>query len=1020
MFSLVITLVAIALVALLALAALYYGTTAFTNAGARSRAATALNQSAQVLGAAELHFVEKKGWSSSMDELVGAGYLKDAPILAGLAGDAVPWAQPMPNVPTYWALKSLDSGACREVNRLARGDNGIYKKARPGLVTQCFGLAEPFTVVTTRQGLADAGLGLDVVFEFFDQKNPGQGEGFDPSGGGWALEPTVTPNPGEGGNPSSGGDKGTPGGDYLDGDVKVTLPGQGDIGANVVKVGSVSSNGTVTQEIRVVNTGDTPLNLGGTLVSGDIKLVGSTCTGTLQPGQACVITVQGGPFPGTTEPRDIAGTVVLETDRGSIEVGVTGTVYPAAPGPVQVGISTNDPADTGSLLVFPDTEVGQTSYKWVRVQNVGEALTYGGAPLSALPPFAVAETDCGGNLPYGAFCWARLAFSPTAAMVYSGANHVLTLVANGQSITLGLTGKGTPKPVAGVSVLPDNLDWGSQFALGPFSLPAYNLTVTVRNNGETPLTFAQAPSVEEGADSWMVNGTTCGAKIPRDGSCSVTVRFIPDKAQAFEGQLRLAFSEEGVGTKRVALKAVATNPLRAKTTNLSIPAAKALQTYSLSPDLGDGWELASGASLLKSDLALEVDSAKPLPDGLSLNAQTRKVEGTPATATTGAVDFKVLAVYQNKFSGERVFSIQVAEGAALLRSISAGALHTCGVTTKGSVYCWGANTNGQLGDNSKTGRTSPVLVQGLTGVAKVSAGANHTCAVTETGAAYCWGQGNAGQIGDNAVADRMVPVAVSGLTSGVVDIAAGLNYSCAVLSTGGARCWGSNSSGQLGRGNTTDSRVPAAVLNLTGAHRIVTGISNTVSCAWSDGGAARCWGYNGNGMLGDGSNQNANAPSAVKNLTGIVEMSVGGNHVCARTSAGGAWCWGQGTLGELGTGAAPSMVMQPGQVSGLTSGVTSISAGGNHGCAVVGTALRCWGATSSNVGQLGNGTTTGSRSPVVVSGVGGPVASVAAGGNFTCIVLASGASQCVGTNGFGQLGHGSTASGSLPFVSPKL
>lgn len=649
MFSLIITLVAVALVAALALATLYYGAPSFLTSGARARATTAISQSSQVLGAAELYFVERKAWSTSVDDLVGREYLKDAPNLQGLSGNAVPWTQPMPSVPTYWALKTLDVEACRDVNRMARGDNGIYKMARPGLVTQCFGTAEPFTVITTRQGMTEAGTGLDVVFDFFDQLNPGSGVGYAPDGGGWAVEPSTSgPGPSEPSGPPA--DKGTPGGGYLDGDVQVTLPGQGGAGSNVVKVGDIASNGKGQVVIDFTNSGSSPWTVGKVGTCGDYHVVGSTCSGVVEPGQSCQVIVEAGPFPDLTEPRDLSGCVRLETDKGNVQVGLEGKVYPSAPGPVQVGISTNDPKDSATHLVFPDTEVGQTSYKWVRVQNVGDNLIYGGTPLVVSPPFSVTESTCSGSLPYGASCMARLAFSPTAATLYDAANNRIKLMANGQSVDIGVSGRGTPKPVAGVSVLPASIDWAQRAALGQ-----YSDTVTVRNNGETVLALAQPPAVTQGAEAFRVTASTCLGAISPKSYCTVTLQFYPDKAQVFEGKLTLEFTDRDLGVREVPLAGTATNPL--KFTAQSLTGAFIGRAYT-SQDLRGAWSLAS-STITPSALELSLAPGSQLPPGLAFNSATGRVEGKATAAAD--MSFTLKARYQSRFDSTGTFQLKAAE-----------------------------------------------------------------------------------------------------------------------------------------------------------------------------------------------------------------------------------------------------------------------------------------------------------------------------------------------------------------------
>src|SRR2546425_101613 len=123
--------------------------------------------------------------------------------------------------------------------------------------------------------------------------------------------------------------------------------------------------------------------------------------------------------------------------------------------------------------------------------------------------------------------------------------------------------------------------------------------------------------------------------------------------------------------------------------------------------------------------------------------------------------------------------------------------HTCGVTTAGAAYCWGDNSNGQLGDGSTTNGSSPVPVAGGLRFAAVSAGYLHSCGVTPTGAAYCWGSNGAGQLGDGTKSDRSNPVSMRG---GVpfAAVSAGVLHTCGIMVAGATYCWGFNRNGQLG------------------------------------------------------------------------------------------------------------------------------------------------------------------------------------------------------------------------------
>src|SRR5262249_53272327 len=147
-------------------------------------------------------------------------------------------------------------------------------------------------------------------------------------------------------------------------------------------------------------------------------------------------------------------------------------------------------------------------------------------------------------------------------------------------------------------------------------------------------------------------------------------------------------------------------------------------------------------------------------------------------------------------------------------SVAAGNVHTCGVTTDGGVKCWGHNANGELGDATYEDRSKPVDVVGLTNAVAVAAGLNHTCALTSFGGVKSWGANHRGQIGDPTAFERVVPVDVQGLSSGVTAIAAGGLTTCALTNAGAVKCWGANSSGQVGDGTNGNGYSPTDVSGL--------------------------------------------------------------------------------------------------------------------------------------------------------------------------------------------------------------
>ncbi len=281
----------------------------------------------------------------------------------------------------------------------------------------------------------------------------------------------------------------------------------------------------------------------------------------------------------------------------------------------------------------------------------------------------------------------------------------------------------------------------------------------------------------------------------------------------------------------------------------------------------------------------------------------------------------------------------------LAATITAGTSHSCAIRS-GSAYCWGSNATGQLGNNSTISSPTPVAVYTggvLSGVTltQISAGTGFTCALASSGAAYCWGGNANGQLGNNSTAQSNVPIAVttSGALSGkaLTQVDAGQNAACALTKTGAAYCWGANGSGQLGTGNSTQSLVPVAVTTagvLTGVTLTQITVGPVYACALGSTGAAYCWGANGDGQLGDGTSGVTYNPLPVAVTTSVTltQIAAGSGVACALASTGAAYCWGYNGNGQLGDNStAESNVPVPVSTSGAWSGnaLIQISPGSN-------------------------------------------------------------------------------------------
>jgi len=300
------------------------------------------------------------------------------------------------------------------------------------------------------------------------------------------------------------------------------------------------------------------------------------------------------------------------------------------------------------------------------------------------------------------------------------------------------------------------------------------------------------------------------------------------------------------------------------------------------------------------------------------------------------------------------------------KAVAPGYYHTCALTTKGKAKCWGYNGYGALGNNTTANSLVPVTVYGLSkGVKAISASYLHTCALTTKGKVLCWGDNTYGQLGDNTTTNSLKPVTVYGLSKGVKAISAGYLHTCALTTKGKVLCWGNNGSGQLGDNTTTNSLKPVTVYGLSkGVKAISAGYTTT--CATTTKGKAKCWGDNTYGQLGNGTTTSSPKPVTVSGLSkGVKATKPGVLHTCALTTKGKVLCWGNNAYGELGDNSTTNSTT-PVAVYNLDKS-TKVSLGYIHTCALTAKkAIKCWG--NNSVGQLGDNTTTGSPMPVKVYG----------------------------------------------------
>jgi WD40 repeat protein len=295
--------------------------------------------------------------------------------------------------------------------------------------------------------------------------------------------------------------------------------------------------------------------------------------------------------------------------------------------------------------------------------------------------------------------------------------------------------------------------------------------------------------------------------------------------------------------------------------------------------------------------------------------------------------------------------------------------------------------------------------------AAVAAGGSHTCAITTLGGVKCWGKNDHGQLGNGTFVNSSLALDVAGLTGGVTAITAGWAHTCALTAAGGVKCWGYNKNGELGNGTTAESAVPMDVTGLTsGATAIAAGDDHT--CAVTAD-AVECWGLNTYSQLGDGTTTDSTMPVSVAGISGgVAGIAAGWGHTCILTVRGGVMCWGNNEDGQLGDGTNKESRAKPADVSSLTGGVSALSAYGGHTCAVtLAGRVKCWGY--NKYGQLGDGTSINRNLPTDVKGLLRDGSTVAVGSNHTCALI-GGFVKCWGWNFDGQLGNGTATTSTTP------
>ncbi|MFZ9596546.1 MAG: RCC1 domain-containing protein [Bdellovibrionia bacterium] len=344
--------------------------------------------------------------------------------------------------------------------------------------------------------------------------------------------------------------------------------------------------------------------------------------------------------------------------------------------------------------------------------------------------------------------------------------------------------------------------------------------------------------------------------------------------------------------------------------------------------------------------------------------------------------------------------------------IAAAGSHTCALTEQGHLKCWGTNDSYQLGDGTQINSTTPESITPEVHYRTVSANGKHTCAISTSHELKCWGQGNQGQLGNNTSGLGSYGNTPTTIDRGVLyaQVQCGEYFTCGITPNGALKCWGSNGSGQLGDETLVNyATTPQPIDRTTRYSLIATGASH--ACGITTEGILKCWGENSSGQIGNGSTNTQRSPQVIDEKNSYTSVAVGARHTCGLTTSGTVKCWGLNGSGQLGIGHIQSK-NTPQDISD-TDHYLSIAAGRSHTCGITTSGdLKCWG--SNTKGQIGDNTTNNRLTPQLVTSGGIKFTEVNLGETHTCGLTTNGELLCWGDNTYSQIGDGSNTQKKLP------
>jgi len=343
------------------------------------------------------------------------------------------------------------------------------------------------------------------------------------------------------------------------------------------------------------------------------------------------------------------------------------------------------------------------------------------------------------------------------------------------------------------------------------------------------------------------------------------------------------------------------------------------------------------------------------------------------------------------------------------KTVTAGYSYTVATQTDNSLWSWGENKSGQLGDGTVINNYTPQKIGTATDWKIVVTGTNHTVALKTDGSLWAWGSNKEGQLGDGTSTNKSTPTRI-GTATNWQTVAAGNQYTIALKTDGTLWAWGDNYFGELGTGSSSGSSTPKQVGTATDWKSITVGYFHTI--ALKTDGTLWTWGGNDDGQLGDGTTSKSYSPKKIGTATDWKTICGGGSHTLAIKTDGSLWAWGKNAYGELGNGTTTSSNV-PTKI-GTSTDWKNLGAAGDHTIAIkTDGSLWNWGYNSHN--ELGNGTTLNSLIPVQI-GASKSWQDVAAGWYYTAAVSSDGVMWTFGDNADGQLGDGTNTYKNVPIT----